>query len=52
MVEKGLKVGAIFEDGEQTYKVLEVLPDGNYISKALTEEETQKKRTVKDSGDN
>ena len=52
MIRKDMKVGDTFVDGEQTYKVIEVLDSGNYISKAVTAEEMPKKRTVKDNGGN
>lgn len=32
MVKRGLKAGAVFTDGNLTYMVDEVLPNGNYIS--------------------
>ena len=35
MVKKGLKVGDSFTDGNQTYRVKAILPDGNYISKRV-----------------
>lgn len=41
MVEAGLKVGSVFEDGGLCYEVQAVLPNGNYISKR-----TEKKETV------
>ena len=41
MVKKGLKVGAIFEDGGRKYRILEVSEDGTYISKAVTNEDVE-----------
>ena len=48
MVEKGLQKGAVFTEGSSFYKVEEVLPDGNYISRRISEEEAEKLR-IKDS---
>lgn len=48
MVEKGLQKGAVFSEGSSFYKVEEVLPDGNYISRRISEEEAEKLR-IKDS---
>ena len=48
MVEKGLQKGAVFMEGSSFYKVEEVLPDGNYISRRISEEEAEKLR-IKDS---
>ena len=42
MVERGLKVGATFVDGGNTYKELKVLADGNYISKRVDSSEAVK----------
>jgi hypothetical protein len=42
MVERGLKVGATFVDGGNTYKVMQVLADGNYISKMVDSSEAIK----------
>lgn len=50
---KGLNIGDTFKDGKCTYEVIEVLPDGNYISKMvgaseedapIVEEEKPKRR--------
>lgn len=52
MVAKGLKKGAVFTDGGLFYIVLEVLPDGNYISKHISEEEKkaiEKAKTAKEN---
>lgn len=48
MVEKGLKVGDVFQEGTQQYEVLEVLPDGNYISKATEKPRKSVKKDGKD----
>ena len=45
MIRKDMKVGETFVDGDQTYKVLEVLDNGNYISKAVTAEEPKQTKT-------
>lgn len=42
MVEKGLQKGAVFTEGSSFYKVEEVLPDGNYISRRISKEEAGK----------
>ena len=39
MIAKGMKKGAVFTDGGLFYLVLQVLPDGNYVSKVISEEE-------------
>ena len=41
-MNKGMKVGDIFEDGGRKYKVLKVLPNGNYISTSKFEEKPTK----------
>lgn len=42
MVTKGLKKGDTFQDGGNTYKILEVLDNGNYIS-TMVKPETEVK---------
>lgn len=38
MVERGLKKGAIFSEGGLYYKIIQVLDDGNYVSKHISKE--------------
>lgn len=38
MIKPDMRVGDIFEDGGLHYQVQSVLPDGNYISKLVTED--------------
>lgn len=41
MVKPNLPVGAVFEENGLHYEVQSVLPDGNYISKRVTEPKEQ-----------
>lgn len=47
MVSKGLKVGDTFNEGASTYIVEQVLTNGNYISRRLTEQEKEEKTAEK-----
>lgn len=52
MIAKGMKKGAVFTDGGLFYLVLEVLSDGNYVSKQISEEEKkaiEKAKTAKEN---
>ena len=42
MVSSGLKIGDTFTDGGFTYEIKAVLPDGNYISKRVTDVKVEK----------
>ena len=42
MVEKGMGKGAVFMEGSSFYRVEEVLPDGNYVSRRISKEEAEK----------
>mgnify|MGYP005799182461 CR=1 FL=1 len=42
MIKKGMKEGAVFTEDGSFYKVEEVLPDGNYISRRISEDEAEK----------
>ena len=43
MINKGLKKGAIFEDGGLFYMVIHVCDDGNYVSRHIS---AQKKEEI------
>lgn len=42
MIKKGMEKGAVFTEGSSFYRVEEVLPDGNYISRRISKEEAGK----------
>lgn len=51
MVKRGLEAGAVFTDGNRTYMVDKVLPNGSYISHSVPKgTKAQKKKEEPDPG--
>ena len=50
MINKGLKKGAIFEDGGLFYIVTQVCDDGNYVSRHISAQKKEEIEAERKSG--
>lgn len=50
MVKRGLEVGSVFTDGNRTYMVDKVLPNGSYISHSVPKVTKPKKENSTSTG--